>query len=162
MKCSILLSVFLVALPSGAAPAKRALYGTWRLVSLTQTVVATGETIDFFGKAPRGFITYGRDGRMMGIIVKDDRPKPANLATITDQQRADLFRSMVAYGGTYTFDGKIITHHVDISWNEIWTGTDQVRNVKFEGNRLILSTNPQASPPDGKVSVSVLTWERLK
>ena len=35
------------------------LYGTWRLVSFTQTIVATGETTDVFGKAPRGFLNYG-------------------------------------------------------------------------------------------------------
>lgn len=162
MKRLMVLFVVLVALPMSAATSKRALYGTWRLVSLRQTVVATGETTDVFGKMPSGFISYGRDGRMMTLIVKDVRPKPTDLATMTDQQRADLFRTMVAYGGTYTFDGKIIIHHVDISSNEIWTGTDQTRNVKFDRNRLILSTNPQASPPDGKVAFTVLTWERLK
>lgn len=60
----------------GAEP----LYGTWRLVSLRQTVVATGETRDLFGKAPRGFLTYGRDGRIMVPIVKDDRPTPTGAA----------------------------------------------------------------------------------
>jgi hypothetical protein len=69
---------------------------------------------------------------------------------------------MVAYGGRYTFDGKVVTHHVDISSNETWTGTDLARNVKFERNRLILTTNPQVSPPDGKIAVTILTWERLK
>ena len=162
MKYSTLLSVFLSTLPTLESSAKPSLYGTWRLVSLTQTATATGEATDVFGKAPRGFITYGRDGRMMTLIVTDSRPKPANLAAVTDQQRADLFRTMVAYGGAYTFDGKVVTHHVDISSNETWTGTDQVRNVKFERNLLILTTNPQASPPDGRMAVTVLTWERLK
>lgn len=162
MKCSIILAVLAVALPLSAASAKQTLYGTWRLVSLRQTVVATGETTDVFGKMPRGFVNYGRDGRMMTLIVKDVRPRPADLPTITDQQRVDLFRTMVAYGGTFTFDGKIVIHHVDISSNEVWTGTDQARNVKFEGNKLILSTNAQASPPDGRVAVTVLTWEKLR
>jgi hypothetical protein len=162
MKRSLLLCVFLITTAAFAAPGPRALYGTWRLVSFTRTVVSTGETTDIFGKTPHGFLTYGPDRRMMAVIAKDDRLKPADLATMTDQQRADLFRTMIAYAGTYSFDGKTMTHHVDISWNEIWTGTDQVRNVKFEGSRLILSTNPQPSSADGKISVSVLTWERAK
>jgi lipocalin-like protein len=137
------------------------LYGTWRLVSFTRTVVATGETTDIFGKTPRGFINYGRDGRMVVLIVKDERPKPADLAKMTDQERADLFKTMIAYGGTYTFDGRTITHHVDISWNQIWTGTDQERNVKFDGRKVILSTNPQPSSIDGRMSISVLTWEKV-
>jgi len=138
------------------------LCGTWRLVSFVQTIVGTGETTDVFGKAPRGFITYGSDGRMIVLIVEDARPKPASPATITDQEGVDLFRSMAAYGGTYVFDGKTVVHRVDISWNEEWTGTDQVRNVKFEGNRLILSTDRQPSDPDDKAAVYVVTWERVK
>lgn len=138
------------------------LYGTWRLVSFTRTIVATGETTDIFGKAPSGFISYSRDRRMMVLIVKDERPKPTDLAKMTDQERADLFKTMIAYGGTYTFDGKTITHHVDISWNQIWTGADQLRNLKFEGRKVILSTNPQPSSIDGKMSTSVLTWEKVE
>jgi hypothetical protein len=138
------------------------LCGTWRLVSCTQTIVATGETIHIFGKAPRGLINYGRDGRMMVLIVNDERPKPADLATMTDQERAELFRTMVAYGGTYTFDGKAVTHHLDISWNQVWTGTDLVRNITFDGRKAIFTTNPQPRSQDGKLAISVLTWERLE
>ncbi|MGH8611080.1 MAG: lipocalin-like domain-containing protein, partial [Gammaproteobacteria bacterium] len=75
-----------------AASENEELYGTWRLVSFTQTIVATGETVDIFGKAPRGFINYGRDGRMMVLFVKDERPNPADLAKMTDQERAELFK----------------------------------------------------------------------
>jgi Lipocalin-like domain len=53
-------------------------------------------------------------------------------------------------------------HHIDTSWNETWTDTDQVRGVKFEGNRLILSTIPAPSAVDGKLVTAVLTWERVQ
>jgi hypothetical protein len=138
-----------------------ALYGTWRLVSCTQTVIATGETIHLFGKAPSGFIQYGRDGRMMVLIVHEERPTPADLATMTDQERAELFRTMVAYSGTYTCDGKTVTHHVDISWNQVWTGTDLLRNITFDGRKAIFTTPPGPRSQDGKVAISVLTWEKL-
>ncbi len=69
---------------------------------------------------------------------------------------------MVAYGGTYKYDGKTVTHNIDISWNENWTGTSQVRNVKLEGSRLILTTNPAPSAIDGKLGIAVLTWERVQ
>ena len=163
----MLFAVTILAIVAGSgyrseAQATDQLYGTWRLVSFTRTIVATGETTDIFGKAPHGFISYSRDGRMMVLYVKDERPKPTDLAKMTDQERADLFKTMVAYGGTYTFDGKTITHHVDISWNQIWTGTDQLRNIRFEGRKVILSTNPQPSSIDGKMSISVLAWEKLE
>ena len=137
-------------------------YGTWRLVSYKRTVLATGETTDIFGKAPHGFISYGRDGRMVVLMVSDKRPKPPDLAKVTDQERVELFQTAIAYGGTYTYDGKTVTHHIDISLNGNWTGTDQVREVKFDGNRLILATHPAPSPVDGKVQTAVLTWEQVQ
>lgn len=141
--------------------ARNGLCGTWKLVSYQRTVVATGETTDFFGSAPRGFLNYSPDGRMIVIVVKEERPSPADPANVTDQDRAGLFKSMLAYGGKYSFDGKDITHHVDISWNEHWTGTDQLRHVRLEGRRLILSTDPLPDANDGTMIRAVLTWERV-
>jgi hypothetical protein len=138
------------------------LYGTWRLVSFTSEVLATGEKTDLFGKAPRGFIHYSRDGRMYAILVKAERPKPTDLAKMTDEERVELFKTVIAYGGTFTFDGKTATHNVDISWNENWTGSAQARNVRLEGGKLYISTNPQPRAMDGKVHVGVLTWEKVK
>ena len=137
------------------------LVGTYRLVSVQQIVTATGETRDMYGKAPQGYIIYGRDGRMMVIFVKDERPQPSDLAKMTDQERASLFKSMVAYSGTYDFDGKSVTHHIDVSWNQNWTGTDQVRNVRFDGRKVVLTTVPAPLSTDGKFGVSVLTWEKV-
>jgi hypothetical protein len=138
------------------------LYGTWRLVSYTQEILATGEKIDIFGKTPSGFLSYSRDGRMYAILAKGDRPKPTDLTKMTDEQRAELFKTVIAYAGTFTFDGKVATHRVDISWNENWTGTAQVRNIKLEGDKLYLSTNPIPRPEDGKVVISVVGWEKVK
>jgi hypothetical protein len=137
------------------------LHGTWRLLSFTQTLLASGETVDVFGKAPQGFISYGEDGRMLVLMVKDGRPKPADLASMTDPERAELFKTMVAYGGTYNFDGRTATHHLDISWNQIFTGTDQVRHIALDGRKLVMSTNPQPRSQDGQVAVSVITFERI-
>jgi dienelactone hydrolase len=147
--------------PPAFTQAKDQLVGTYRLISYTRTVVATGETTDMFGKAPQGYIIYGRDGRMMILYVADKRPTPKDLATMTDQERVDLFKTMQAYTGTYEFDGKKVTHHVDISWNQMWTGTDLVRNVRLEGKRVILTTMPAPSPLDGKMNVATLTWEKV-
>lgn len=137
------------------------LYGTWRLISWTRQLLDTGETVEAFGKAPRGFLNYGRDGRVFFIMAKENRAKPADLAKLTDEERAELYNTMVAYAGSFTFDGKAATHNVEISWNEAWTGTAQVRHLKFEGRRLVMSTNPQLGV-DGKRVVGVFTWEKLE
>lgn len=145
---------------SSKTEAEQTLIGTYRLVSSTRTIVESGEVIQSFGESPNGIIMYGQDQRMMVLIARSDRRKPAH-ESMTDEQRADLFRSMAAYGGTYTFDGKRIVHHIDISWNEIMTGTDVVRDVVKRGNLLIYTSGPGPSPTDGRVSMGRLVWEKL-
>jgi hypothetical protein len=142
------------------AAAQETLDGTYQLISRTKEIADTGQIEDTFGKQPVGFITYGRDGRMMVIIVRD-RAKPTNV-NLTDEQRADLHRSMTAYAGTYTFDGKTVTHNIDISWNEIWTGTSVMRDVQKDGDRLTYTTRAAPSPVDGKMSIVTLVWEKVK
>jgi len=138
------------------------LYGTWRLVSFTNTAVGGGETTEPYGKSPTGFINYGPDHRFVAVIMGDKRPKPVDLFKMTDQEAAALLKTMVAYGGTYSYDGKILKVHIDMSWIELLTGTDQVREVKIDGNKLILATLPVPGPPDGKPMISTATWEHLR
>src|SRR5262249_16075360 len=64
--------------------------------------------------------------------------------------------------GTYMVSGNQVVHHVDASWNESWTGTDQVRNFKFDGERLTIATAPSPSPRTGKMSVRTLVWEKVR
>jgi lipocalin-like protein len=135
------------------------LYGTWKLVSWTRRLVDSGETVEAFGKQPRGLLHYGRDGHVSWVMTKENRAMPRALTELNDAERAELYDTMVAYAGTFTFDGNAATHRVQISWNEVWTGTAQVRNLRFEGRRLIMTTNPQ-SGIDGRLSSSVFVWQR--
>jgi hypothetical protein len=147
--------------PASPAPSNEDLVGTWRLVRFTRTIVATGEAQDTFGRAPSGFIQFGRDGRMMMLVTKDPRPAPPEPEKMTDQQRADLFKTMIAYGGTYTFDGQALTCHLDVTWNQAWTGTDIVRHVTLEGRKLILTADAHKSYVDGNVISAVMKFERV-
>jgi hypothetical protein len=79
-----------------------------------------------------------------------------------DEERIKLHQTMAAYAGTYTLESDKVIHHVDISWNEAWTGTDQVRFYKVDGNTLTITTAPYTSPYDGRESRSVLVWEKVK
>jgi hypothetical protein len=134
--------------------------GTYKLVVEQRTIVETSEMIPV--KNPQGYITYGTDGRMTVVIVRHPRPKPESMEKTTDQERADLFRTLTAYAGTYEFDGSQIEHHIDISMNEIWTGTTQVRTVKRDGERLVYTTPAFRFHTDGKMSINMLIWEKLK
>jgi hypothetical protein len=162
MRKVMLLTVAVAALPYLAFAADEELAGTYRLISSTRKILETGEVLNTWGKNPKGFITYGKDGRMLVLIVSDDRPKPESVEKMTDQQRIDLFRSMTAYGGTYIFDGRRVEHHIDISWNEVWTGTTVVREITKEGDKLMYTSPAAPFAGDGRISVVTLMFEKMK
>ena len=157
---NVVVAFLLTSSSLSAAPTAPVLEGTFRLESATRTLVETGEVEDSFGPNPVGYITYRKDHRMMVLIVSGERPKPT-FSNISDADRVRLFNTMAAYSGTYTFDGKVIKHHIDVSWNGVLTGTTQVRQVQIEGDRLVYTTGPGPTPTDGKISTSRLVWRRV-
>jgi hypothetical protein len=145
-------------LPSGFAMADEAakqLVGSWRLTSWVIQVVG-GEATQPFGPNPKGRALFTPDGFSAFMIAKPDR-KPAT----SDADSAALLKSLMVYTGKFTIDGNKLTTNVDLSWNEILTGTAQVRFFKLEGERLSIRTAEQASAVyPGKKVVGTLTWER--
>ncbi len=136
--------------------------GTWKLISSTRTNAATGVTVNTFGPHPQGFITYTKEGRLSVLIAAIERPKPQSVQAMTDAERSGLYASMMAYTGTYKFDGKTIEHDIDLAWNGAWSGTKQIRDVKKEGERLIYTTRPAPSPADGVMGFGTVIWEKVK
>lgn len=137
------------------------LIGTWKLVSATREELPSGAKFDQLGATPAGYLNYAPDGRMMAIIARGDRAKPTRPHPTAAEAEA-LFRSVLSYAGTYAISGDEVTHHVDVSWNEAWTGTRQTRIFRLDGERLRLSTPPSPDPLDGKMSVRTMVWERMK
>src|SRR6266567_4032597 len=129
-------------LSSPALSGEEELHGTWKLANMQRKIVETGQTLDAFGPNPRGFIMYGAAGRMIVLITMSNRPKPESIEKMTDQQRAELLRSMVAYTGTYKFDGKSVEHHIDVACNEVWNGTLLKLDAVKNGDRLTYTTAP--------------------
>jgi Lipocalin-like domain len=166
MKLAVVIAISAVAaisLTPGSllADDREGLIGTWKLLEAVNEDLSTHEKTDIYKAGAVGLITYGADGRMMAIVVSSGRKKPGGDVATAPEAEA-LFRSMTAYAGSYRIEGGQIIHHVDASWNEAWTGTDQVRDYKLDGGRLILATTPSPNPFTGKMSVRRLVWEKLK
>ncbi len=134
-------------------------YGTWKLASIVQKTDTGEEKIDDYGKNPIGYINYAPDGRMMTIIVKGDRKKPAG-KLITPNEAINLINSMTSYAGTYTIKGSQIIHHIDVSWNQTWTGTAQIRNYQFKGDYLLLSMPTYANKNGSKTTITLI-WKKI-
>jgi hypothetical protein len=138
------------------------LIGTWKLVSAFMKNVENGEVSNAYsGPHPTGFLSYGRDHRMMAMAAYDKRIKPARVDQTTPEHRDQLFQTYFAYAGTYSVSGDAVQHHIEASWNETWTGTTVTRDIKFGNGMLILTTRPQLRP-NGKTFVITLTWEKIK
>ena len=157
---SIIMAIGLLLIPYAGYAAEKDVSGTYRLISSTRKIVDTGEVVDTYGKSPKGYIMYGKDGHFLVLITFDGRPKPEG-GPLTDQRAANLLRTMTAYGGTYTFDGSKIEHHIELAWLETWAGTTRIRYVKRDGDRLTYTTPPEPFW-DGKMGVITLIWEKVK
>jgi hypothetical protein len=140
---------------SAFAEDAKQLVGTWKLAAWQVQYVGE-EAKEPFGANPKGRMIVAPDGYWTVIIAKADR-KPAT----NNAERAALLRSMVAYTGKFTVDGDKITSTVDIAWNEVNTGRNQVRYFKMEGDKLVIRSPEQASVLiPGKRVTTTLTWER--
>jgi hypothetical protein len=137
------------------------LLGTWKLVSAIREEKPSGVKTDLFGSNPTGFLNYSPDGRMLTLIVRGDRKRPAGYP-ISPAEAEGLFRSLMTYAGTWEVRGEEVFHYVDASANEIWTGSEQKRFYKLDGDRLSLSTPVNADPIDGKISIRSMIWEKVK
>ena len=131
------------------------LAGSWKLNTWTVQIIG-GEVTEPFGPNPKGRAIFTPDGFVAFVIVAANRKPAAN-----DADAAALLKTLMAYTGKFTIDGDKFTTKVDISWSELFTGTDQVRFFKLEGDRLSIRTAEQASAIyPGKRVVGTIIWKR--
>ena len=134
--------------------------GSWRMKSWVTTDVATGERRDALGQNVRGFVLYTPE-RVMFLILKGDR-KPPERSPPSDEEKIALYDTMFAYSGSYTVESDRVIHHVDMSWNEAWSGTEQVRYCALDDHTLTYTTAPAKNPFDGREVIHEAIFEREK
>jgi hypothetical protein len=118
----------------------RQLAGSWKLISWTIQIIG-GEVTEPFGPDPKGRAVFTPDGYVAFVIAAANRKPAAN-----DEESAALLNTLLAYTGKFTTDGDKFTTKVDISWNELLTGQNQVRFFKLEDDKLTIRTAEQARP----------------
>ena len=132
------------------------LIGNWRLVAY-ETVDEAGRRANPYGQAV-GRLTYDDRGNMSGQVMRPNRAR-VELGEGNAQQVRAAYIGYIAYFGTYEVDpgGGRIVHHVQGSLNPAWVGGDQVRAMRFDGDRLVLSAEVRKA---GQMVTHTLTWER--
>ena len=130
--------------------------GIWKLVSYEVEIQATGQKSPVMEK-PTGYVTFTPEGRVFFVLTGEARK-----AAKTDQERAELLNTLIAYSGTYTVEGDKWTTYVDVAWNPEWVGTKQIRDFKLDGERLMVLTPWRVMPnwADKGMTRSIVTFER--
>ena len=81
----------------------------------------------------------------MVLLLNNHRERPLRLPPADDEKIA-LFDTMFAYSGTHTVEPDRVIHHLDMSWNEAWSGTEQVWFCTIQGKILTLTSTPAKNP----------------
>jgi hypothetical protein len=103
-----------------------------------------------YGPVPMGVLVFSADGRMVAVLC-DARPElPAG----------EEEREYSSYCGNYSFDGTTLVTRVDAAADRSRLGGDQVRRVRFEGDRLVLMPPPR--PWRGVMQHREMFFERIR
>jgi Lipocalin-like domain len=144
---------------SNAGDLEKQLLGVWKIESFYSEDKATGARKKSYGERPNGYGILTPEKRMMVVISAEARRTPT-----TDADRSGAFLSMISYSGVYRVEEDRFITKVDVSWNEAWTGTEQIRYVKLEGDIMTLTSPWQPDPNTlGNPEVRlVVVWSRVK
>jgi len=135
--------------------------GTWKLVSVEETMKdGTSRPFPSFGPHAKGFLIYQRDGHMCAQLMNPDRPKFADSAHPTREEKAAAYDGALAYCGRYEIDVEHsqIIHLPQVATDPGWVGSRQIRPYRLEGRRLIFS---DLEKNDRSVESWRIVWEKV-
>jgi Lipocalin-like domain len=133
---------------AGTSIVGTSIVGTWRL-AMTRAHDDAGEPMHApYGPHPMGVVMFSADGRMVAVLC-DAR---AQLPTGEEREYS-------SYCGNYSFDGTTLVTRVDAASDRSRLGGDQVRRVRFEGDRLVLMPPPR--PWRGVMQHREMFFERI-
>ena len=111
------------------------------------------------GERPNGYLVFTPEKRILGLLTGERRK-----TSDTDDDRVAAFWSRVAYSGIYRVESDKWVMKIDVAWNESWTGAEQIRFFKIEGDKLtVISTwEPNTNLPGSPEIRGVLIWSKVK
>ena len=110
----------------------QSLVGTWALLRGTCDGTPRPEP---YGPKGMGRVSFSPDGHMVAVVCDCRVDMPAGIE-----------REYNSYCGTYTFDGKRLTTKVFANSDPRRLSADQIRDIRFEGEFLVMRPPPTEEP----------------
>jgi hypothetical protein len=144
------------------APTTAQLIGTWKLISIEDTIAGRAQASVDLGAHPDGFLMYQHDGHMCAVLADGTRPAWKDKSKPTNAEKIAYYDTFIAYCGTFKVDSEksIVYHYPTVAWAPEFVGSTQSRPFRLEGDRLIITVTEDL--PDLKMEKRVLVWERSK
>jgi lipocalin-like protein len=153
---------FVVALLAAAPVAAETLAGQWKIVA-AEDLRADGTVARYpWGRHPIGSIVVQGGSCYLQIMSSDVPNFSATDISVTEQMKASLLSSYIAYTGPCTFDDAkgTTTMKVEGAWRPDYVGTEQTRFYRFEGNKMLYGPAPGSGRGRGEALTRRLTLER--
>ena len=134
-------------------------HGVWSLVSYLVEVKDSDETFPPMGDHPTGYVICTPEGRLAFTLSAEGRQ-----AAESDEDRAELLSSMIAYTGTYRLEDDRWITQVDVAWNPEWVGTEQTRFFRIDDDLLTVTTPWRVMPnwPEKGLTRSIVCFRRCR
>ena len=129
-------------------PDARTIVGTWKLVRASAKDANGNPLPEPYGGKGIGRVVFTADGRMQSVVCDGRREMPSGQS-----------RDYNSYCGNYSFDGTRLVTRVDAASDPSRIGSEQVRGVRFEGERVVLSPPPRQTGAGQEYRE--LAWEKI-
>jgi hypothetical protein len=158
----VLLLVLCSVVPSPAQPQKKAIVGTWQLLSRIDRD-PTGTVLEepSLGSDPIGYLVYDASGNMcVQIMARHRSTSHMQVTSPADTNNLAQVGGYDAYFGRYEIDsvGRSITHRLEGAIGPSDVGRSLTRHMDLRGDTLTLWFEPGGN---GTRRVRTLIWRRV-
>ncbi|WP_150740773.1 lipocalin-like domain-containing protein [Pandoraea iniqua] len=140
--------------------ARENIVGRWKIVAWEQ-FYDDGRHIFPLGKDVEGYIQYDPDNRMACMLFSASRQKFSSIGPwdASAEERAAAFGSMIAYAGSFSVNGDVVSHHVELSAFPNWKESTLKRRIEVSGGQnLVLVARMEEGTTEARTAR--LTWRR--
>jgi Lipocalin-like domain len=157
-----LTAVLMLALASSASA--ETIQGRWKLIA-AEDMRADGTVGRYpWGRHPIGSIVVEGGSCYLQIMSGDTPMFTAANTTVTEQMKAALLSTYIAYSGPCVINEAegSVTLKVEAAWRPDYVGTEQKRFFRFENGKLLFGPAPNSMRGGSEALTRRLTLERAR